>query len=109
MELWEALWAIRLSLIRVAVNHSGDSDSTGAICGNVLGAYLGLDAISESWKDSLELYDLIYILADDLSSEIPVDMFGAVVEGFSDDEAEKVKNKYLFITYKGEVRFLFAP
>src|SRR5699024_6849945 len=27
--------------IRAAVNHKGDSDSTGAICGNILGAWLG--------------------------------------------------------------------
>jgi hypothetical protein len=27
--------------VRLAVNHSGDSDSTGAIVGNILGAVLG--------------------------------------------------------------------
>jgi ADP-ribosylglycohydrolase len=32
-----------------AVNHSGDSDSTGAVTGNILGALLGYDAIEEQW------------------------------------------------------------
>ncbi len=31
--------------IITAVNQAGDSDSTGAITGNILGAYLGLKAI----------------------------------------------------------------
>ena len=42
-----------------AVNHSGDSDSTGAVAGNILGAYLGDSGIDAKWKDHLELYDLI--------------------------------------------------
>ena len=42
-----------------AVNHDGDSDSTGAVTGNILGAYLGEDKIDYKWKDHLELYDLI--------------------------------------------------
>ena len=28
-----------------AVNHNGDSDSTGAVCGNILGAYLGYNCL----------------------------------------------------------------
>ena len=31
--------------LRIAVNHSGDSDSTGAITGNILGAFLGMKEI----------------------------------------------------------------
>ena len=30
--------------VLAAVNHSGDSDSTGSICGNILGAALGIGA-----------------------------------------------------------------
>jgi ADP-ribosylglycohydrolase len=33
----------------LAVNHSGDSDSTGAITGNILGAHLGKAKIPASW------------------------------------------------------------
>ena len=49
-----------------AVNHGGDSDSTGAITGNILGAYLGLSAIPEKYTKNLELLDVITEIADDL-------------------------------------------
>ncbi len=52
--------------IIAAVNHSGDSDSTGAVTGNILGAWLGCDAIEEKWKKNLELKNIILELADDL-------------------------------------------
>lgn len=50
----------------VAVNHKGDSDSTGAVTGNILGALLGYDAIESKWKKNLELADIILEMADDL-------------------------------------------
>ena len=49
-----------------AVNHSGDSDSTGAVTGNILGALLGYNAIADQWKHNLELSDVILEMADDL-------------------------------------------
>lgn len=49
-----------------AVNHNGDSDSTGAICGNILGARLGLQGIPEKFLHHLELKDLILHTADRL-------------------------------------------
>ena len=49
-----------------AVNHKGDSDSTGAITGNILGAKLGLSGIPEKYLKDLELKDLILEVADDL-------------------------------------------
>lgn len=49
-----------------AVNHSGDSDSTGAVTGNILGAAVGYDALPQFFKDDLELRDLILHMADDL-------------------------------------------
>jgi len=49
-----------------AVNHDGDSDSTGAITGNILGAYLGVNAIPQAWLERLELREVITELADDL-------------------------------------------
>lgn len=52
--------------IIAAVNHRGDSDSTGAVTGNILGALLGYDAIDEKWKRDLELQDVILEMADDL-------------------------------------------
>lgn len=58
-----------------AVNHDGDSDSTGAIAGNIIGAYLGEESIPSYYLDNLELKDIIIEIANDLASEIPVDEF----------------------------------
>ena len=49
-----------------AVNHGGDSDSTGAVTGNILGAAIGYEAIPQFYKDDLEMHDLILHMADDL-------------------------------------------
>jgi len=49
-----------------SVNHAGDSDSTGAVTGNILGAAVGYDAIPQCFKDGLELHDVILHVADDL-------------------------------------------
>lgn len=45
--------------LRLAVNHSGDSDSTGAITGNILGALLGKGAIPEAWLATVEMRELL--------------------------------------------------
>ncbi len=50
----------------LAVNHRGDSDSTGAICGNILGAYLGTKGIPEKWIKNIELAEVLVRLSDDL-------------------------------------------
>ncbi|MGI8546622.1 MAG: ADP-ribosylglycohydrolase family protein [Gemmatimonadaceae bacterium] len=52
--------------VRLAVNHSGDSDSTGAITGNILGTMLGVGAIPARWLASLELRSQITEIADDI-------------------------------------------
>jgi ADP-ribosylglycohydrolase len=52
--------------VRLAVNHSGDSDSTGAITGNILGTLLGVRGLPQDWLDRLELRHEIQELADDL-------------------------------------------
>lgn len=52
--------------VLLAVNHSGDSDSTGSITGNILGALYGVDAIPEHWIQPLELKGLIEETAVDL-------------------------------------------
>ncbi|MEO8587179.1 MAG: ADP-ribosylglycohydrolase family protein [Acidobacteriota bacterium] len=52
--------------VLLAVNHSGDSDSTGSIAGNILGAALGQGAIPARWLEQLELRDVIEQVAADL-------------------------------------------
>ncbi len=51
--------------MRLAVNHGGDSDSTGAITGNLLGTLWGVAAIPERWL-ALELRAEIETLALEL-------------------------------------------
>ncbi len=50
--------------IIAAANHNGDSDSTGAITGNILGALVGYGALDEKWKKNLELHDEILKMAE---------------------------------------------
>lgn len=57
--------------ITSAVNHDGDSDSVGMLCGNIMGAYLGIDKIPDKFKERLELSDLIDEIATDLYSGKP--------------------------------------
>lgn len=52
--------------VLMAVNHDGDSDSTGAIAGNLLGAMFGVEAIPQAWLEDLELRGVIEELAADL-------------------------------------------
>lgn len=50
----------------LAVNHDGDSDSTGAIAGNLLGAQFGKAAIPTHLLEPLELSEVVSEIADDL-------------------------------------------
>lgn len=50
--------------VRLAVNHSGDSDSTGTLCGNLLGVLLGEEAIPPRWRAGVELADVVLQVAD---------------------------------------------
>ena len=82
----EEAWAIALycavrhvgsmeDAIIAAVNHDGDSDSTGAVCGNIMGAIYGYEAMKrkrlfcpqgKELEQTLELSNIILTLADDL-------------------------------------------
>eukprot|EP00897_Mesotaenium_endlicherianum_P009217 jgi/Mesen1/8323/ME000457S07516 len=52
--------------ILYGVNHSGDSDSTGAIVGNILGAMFGEKAVPAEWRKEVELSEVLRELATDL-------------------------------------------
>ncbi|GHH88168.1 ADP-ribosylglycohydrolase family protein [Streptomyces capitiformicae] len=53
----------------LAVNHSGDSDSTGSICGNLLGAHYGDHGLPHDWLTATEGRAEITVLADDFAAE----------------------------------------
>ena len=52
----------------LAVNHDGDSDSTGAMAGNLLGAHHGVDNVPRIWLSAVELGSAIAAIADDLAT-----------------------------------------
>ena len=75
-----------------AVNHKGDSDSTGAVTGNILGAYLGMSAIPNEYLENLELKNVILELADDLYNDCKISEYSS----YRDEVWEK---KYIYKTY----------
>ncbi len=55
--------------LRLAANHSGDSDSTGSICGNLMGGSLGwkaVEALPPDLFEDLELRDVIERMAQEM-------------------------------------------
>ena len=71
--------------IRCAVNHQGDSDSTGAICGNILGAWLGVQKVEDS-------FDLNRVDAVQVVREMAEDFYLAVENGVpQNDESWSAK------------------
>ncbi len=75
-----------------SVNHSGDSDSTGAVTGNIVGAYLGLKGIPRKYLDNLELKDVILDIADDLYNDCKITEYGS----YRDEVWEQ---KYIYMSY----------
>ena len=59
-----------------AVNHNGDSDSTGAVTENILGASIGYKNIPQKFLDNLELKDVILEIADDLYNDCKMSEYG---------------------------------
>ena len=78
-----------------AVNHNGDSDSTGAVTGNILGALLGYETIEEKWKTNLELIGVIIEMADDICHGCQMSEYGA----YRDRDWER---KYIFMHWREE-------
>jgi len=81
------------SALIAAVNHSGDSDSTGSLTGNILGAYAGYDKIPASMLENLELYDVIKIITEDLYAL-------CATEGNDACYSENWQHKYIKADYK---------
>jgi len=78
--------------IIASVNHSRDSDSTGSVTGNILGAYLGMGAIPEKYLTKLELRETILEIADDLFHDCKMSEYG----NYHDEIWER---KYISYTY----------
>lgn len=103
----EEAWAISLycslrhidcmkDAIIAAVNHDGNSDSTGSITGNIMGAIYGYEAITRErlfcpegkrFEDTIELHNIILALADDLST-------GCIISEYDPIETPEKKQWY---------------
>lgn len=81
--------------ICTAVNHRGDSDSTGAVCGNILGAFLGYEAIPKKFINDLEFHDELITLANDLYNDCQMTEYGSNID-------KTWLEKYCYKTYKLE-------
>ncbi|WP_324187876.1 ADP-ribosylglycohydrolase family protein [Pseudomonas neuropathica] len=90
--LWCALFADSLeSGVITAVNHSGDSDSTGLIAGHLLGVQYGAAAIPARWLIQLELREVIEQMAEDID-RVPREYCG--VGGEFDEQIERAYPGY---------------
>lgn len=83
--------------IIAAVNHGGDSDSTGAVTGNILGAYLGVEAIPGYYLTDLELRDIIEEVAEDLYNDCQMEEDGDYYDPVWD-------SKYIKVDYDAAMR-----
>ncbi len=53
--------------VRMAANHSNDSDSTASMTGQLVGALGGVGAVPQRWRVEVELGGLVASVADDLA------------------------------------------
>ena len=63
----------------LSVNHSGRSAAVGAITGAILGAKMGAEALPEFYLESLEVVEVLEVLAKDLAQ-------GSPTSGLFDDD-----------------------
>lgn len=79
-----------------AVNHDGDSDSTGAIAGNIIGAILGYSAIPSFYLENLEIEPILVSAADDLCADVKVrEVNLRIGERYIEHIPAEVDKKYL--------------
>ncbi len=67
--------------LRVAAHHAGDSDSTAAVCGNIVGALTSVSALPVDWLVDLELREVIEQLALDCVGEFGSGEFAPELDG----------------------------
>lgn len=78
-----------------AVNHDGDSDSTGSVAGQIMGLIVGIDGIPAEFKDNVEFKDIIKIIAHDLAQGCPLSEWVDAIEGLPASEYIMWHQKYL--------------
>ena len=61
--------------VLLAVNHSGDSDSTGSITGNILGLINGYENIPLKWRQNLVGQEIVKQIGEDLFIQVKGNTF----------------------------------
>ena len=72
-------WDFRAGVLE-AVNIDGDSDSTGAIAGNILGALNGVSGIPKEWLEKLREREIIETVANDLFTRLETNENGCATK-----------------------------
>ena len=83
--------------IVASVNHDGDSDSTGAVTGNILGTALGYTSIPDHYLEKLELRDIIEEISEDLYNDCQM-------SEYSDYRDPVWESKYIYVNYNKKKR-----
>ncbi len=83
--------------IVASVNHDGDSDSTGAVTGNILGTALGYTSIPDHYLEKLELRDIIEEISEDLYNDCQM-------SEYSDYRDPVWESKYIYVNYDKKKR-----
>ena len=83
--------------IVASVNHDGDSDSTGAVTGNILGTALGYTSIPDHYLEKLELRDIIEEISEDLYNDCQM-------SEYTDYRDPVWESKYIYVNYDKKKR-----
>lgn len=87
--------------VTAAVNHGGDSDSTGAIAGNIMGALCGYSRIPRNYLEHLEAKEILDRLALELAEEKGKEKVwervkrGGWITGYSTKHAIRLNNVFI--------------
>ena len=79
--------------VKVAANHSGDSDSTASLTGAILGAAMGNSNMPTKYVMLLEMYDIISEVAKDLFEGCPASGNSTV------PDTDELREKYGELSY----------
>jgi ADP-ribosylglycohydrolase len=80
-------------LMNISVSHNGDSDSTGAIAGNIWGTFYGLTNLPKTWTDDVELEYPI--------TEIACDLYNFPLWDIGEYSSNTILNDTVFYRYPG--------
>jgi hypothetical protein len=75
------------------VTHTGDSDSTGAICGNILGALHGSDGLPSDLVDQIVGIDVVEEVIHDVNTWLDI-AFGGPDEDPGEGAARSLMQRY---------------